>query len=43
MLAGGTDDKRISVLYADALTMLFEGEFKVEYAQVVHDKEAYNN
>ncbi|EFO27603.2 hypothetical protein LOAG_00872 [Loa loa] len=25
MLAGGTDDKRISVLYADALTMLFEG------------------
>ncbi|VDK67252.1 unnamed protein product [Onchocerca ochengi] len=25
MLAGGTDDKRINVLYADALTMLFEG------------------
>uniref|UniRef100_A0A0R3RI04 Conserved oligomeric Golgi complex subunit 4 n=1 Tax=Elaeophora elaphi TaxID=1147741 RepID=A0A0R3RI04_9BILA len=24
MLAGGTDDKRINVLYADALTMLFE-------------------
>uniref|UniRef100_A0A915CIL2 Conserved oligomeric Golgi complex subunit 4 n=2 Tax=Parascaris TaxID=6254 RepID=A0A915CIL2_PARUN len=25
MLAGGTDDKRMNVLYADSLTMLFEG------------------
>ncbi|VDK43066.1 unnamed protein product [Anisakis simplex] len=25
MMAGGTDDKRVNVLYADALTMLFEG------------------
>lgn len=38
MLAGGTDDKRLSVLHADTLTLLFEGEFKVGCVHVVYDE-----
>ncbi|VDM98302.1 unnamed protein product [Thelazia callipaeda] len=32
MLAGGIDERRVSVLYADSLTMLFEGNFKALFS-----------